>query len=29
MPRQLELVAGLSILAGNLVVYAGVLAWTA
>ena len=29
MPRQLELVAGISILAGNLLVYTGVLAWTA
>jgi hypothetical protein len=29
MPRQLELVAGISVLAGNALVYAGVLVWVA
>jgi len=28
MPRQMELIAGVSILAGNALVYAGILAWT-
>lgn len=28
MPRRMELIAGISILAGNALVYAGVLAWT-
>jgi len=29
MPRQLELVAGISIVVGNALVYAGILAWAA
>ena len=29
MPRRLELVAGVSVLVGNALVYAGILAWTA
>ena len=28
MPRRMELIAGVSILAGNALVYAGILAWT-
>ncbi len=28
MPRRMELIAGVSVLAGNALVYAGVLAWT-
>ena len=28
MPRRMELIAGVSVLAGNVLVYAGVLAWT-
>lgn len=27
MPRQMELIAGISVLAGNALVYAGILAW--
>jgi hypothetical protein len=28
MPRRMELIAGFSVLAGNALVYAGILAWT-